>query len=204
MKISMQLYTKRGDFGNTNLIGGRTVSKDSTRVDSYGTIDELNSLVGYIVSQIGAEDAMIKNELVKLQHDLFDCGTDLSTPHGVREYKVQKDLVDWIEERIDQYAEEAPAIEKFIIPGGDPVAGLLHMARTVTRRAERIIVALSKETTVNPVVAIFINRLSDYFFALARVINHRHGVEEPFYERGGVVFHPDLKKEALPKTKYDD
>lgn len=103
----MQLYTKRGDFGNTNLIGGRTVSKDSTRVDSYGTIDELNSLVGYIVSQIGVEDATIKNELVKLQHDLFDCGTDLSTPHGVREYKVQKDLVDWIEERIDQYAEEA-------------------------------------------------------------------------------------------------
>lgn len=204
MEIDMQLYTKRGDFGNTNLIGGRTVSKDSTIVESYGTIDELNSIVGYIVSQVSEEDVMIKNELIKLQHDLFDCGTDLSTPQGLKEYKVQKDLLDWIEERIDQYAEEAPAIEKFIIPGGDSVAGLLHIARTVTRRAERVVVALSKETKVNPVVAVFINRLSDYFFALARVINYRHGVEEPFYERGGVVFHTDLKKEALPRTKYDD
>ena len=200
----MQLYTKRGDFGNTNLIGGRTVPKDSIRVESYGTIDELNSLVGYIVSQISDDaDLEIKQELIKLQHDLFDCGTDLSTPDGLKEYKVQEDLVEWIEARIDVYAEEPSIIEKFIIPGGHPVSSLLHIARTVTRRAERIIVALSKETAINPIVPVFINRLSDYFFALARVVNYRKGIEEPFYERGGAVFHTDLKKEALPKTKYN-
>ncbi|MFL2106417.1 cob(I)yrinic acid a,c-diamide adenosyltransferase [Desemzia sp. FAM 23991] len=197
----MQVYTKRGDFGNTNLIGGRTIPKDSIRVESYGTIDELNSLMGYIVSQL--DDTDIKQELIKLQHDLFDCGTDLATPDGLKEYKVQKELVEWIESRIDIYAEEPPAIEKFIIPGGHPVSSLLQVARTVTRRAERIIVALSRETTINPIVPIFINRLSDYFFAIARVVNHRKGIEEPFYERGGVVFHTDLKKEAIPKTKYN-
>lgn len=199
----MQLYTKRGDFGNTNIIGGRTVPKDSVRVESYGTIDELNSLVGYIVSQMDDTDLEIRQELSQLQHDLFDCGTDLSTPDGLREYKVQKELVEWIEARIDVYAEEPPVIEKFIIPGGHPVSSLLQVARTVTRRAERIIVALSRETNINPIVPIFINRLSDYFFALARVVNHRKGIEEPLYERGGVVFHKELKKEALPKTKYN-
>lgn len=200
----MQLYTKRGDFGNTNIIGGRTVPKNSIRVESYGTIDELNSLVGYIVSQIDSEETEIRQELVQLQHDLFDCGTDLSTPDGLREYKVQKELVNWIEERIDVYSEEPPAVDKFIIPGGHPVSALLHMARTVTRRAERIIVSLSKETKINPVVPIFINRLSDYFFALSRVINSRKGISEPVYERGGTVFHNELKKEGLPKTKYND
>lgn len=200
----MQLYTKRGDFGNTNIIGGRTVAKDSIRVESYGTIDELNSLVGYIVSQMDAEDTEIKQELVKLQHDLFDCGTDLSTPDGLKEYKVQKELVEWIEERIDVYSEEPAMVDKFIIPGGHPVSALIQVARTVTRRAERIIVTLSKETKVNPAVPIFINRLSDYFFALGRVINHRKGISEPLYERGGTVFHNELKKENLPKTKYND
>lgn len=199
----MQLYTKRGDFGNTNLIGGRTVPKDSVRVESYGTIDELNSLVGYIVSQMDGNELEMKQELTKLQQDLFDCGTDLSTPDGLREYKIQKELVEWIETRIDTYAEEPPVIEKFIIPGGHPVSSLLQIARTVTRRAERIIVALSRETTINPIVPVFINRLSDYFFAVARVVNYRQGIEESFYERGGTVFHTDLKKEALPKTKYN-
>ncbi|WP_255565810.1 cob(I)yrinic acid a,c-diamide adenosyltransferase [Desemzia sp. RIT 804] len=199
----MQLYTKRGDFGNTNLIGGRTIPKDSVRVESYGTIDELNSLVGYIVSQMDDTALEMKQELIKIQHDLFDCGTDLSTPDGLKEYKVQKELVEWIETRIDVYAEEPPVIEKFIIPGGDPVSSLLHVARTVTRRAERIIVGLSREAAINPIVPIFMNRLSDYFFAIARVVNHRKGIEEPFYERGGAVFHTDLKKEAIPKTKYN-
>lgn len=200
----MQLYTKRGDFGNTNLVGGRTVSKDSIRVESYGTIDELNSLIGYIVSQIDSQETEIKEELIKLQHDLFDCGTDLSTPDGLREYKVDKELVEWIEQRIDLYSEEPPEVDKFIIPGGHPVSALIHMARTVTRRAERLIVTLSKEEKINPVVPIFVNRLSDYFFALARVINSRKGISEPLYERGGAVFHKELKKETLPKTKYND
>lgn len=198
----MQLYTKRGDYGNTNLIGQRTIPKDNIRVETYGTLDELNSLIGVIVSQMDEEDNRLKSELIDLQHLLFDCGTDLATLDGERPYKVKKEAVEWIEEQIDVYAEEPPIIEKFVIPGGHPVASLLHLARTVTRRAERLIVTLNREEKINTVVAIFVNRLSDYLFALARVVNHRKGVAEPLYERGGKVFHPELKKEQLPKTHY--
>lgn len=198
----MQLYTKRGDYGNTNLIGQRTIPKDDIRVEAYGTLDELNSLIGVIVSQMDEEDSRLKSELIDLQHLLFDCGTDLATLDGERPYKVKKEAVEWIEEQIDVYAEEPPIIEKFVIPGGHPVASLLHLARTVTRRAERLIVTLNREEKINTVVAIFVNRLSDYLFALARVVNHRKGVAEPLYERGGKVFHPELKKEQLPKTHY--
>ncbi|SFH69949.1 cob(I)yrinic acid a,c-diamide adenosyltransferase [Pisciglobus halotolerans] len=198
----MQLYTKRGDYGNTNLIGQRTIPKDNIRVETYGTLDELNSLIGVIVSQMDEEDNRLKSELIDLQHLLFDCGTDLATFDGERPYKVKKEAVEWIEEQIDVYAEEPPIIEKFVIPGGHPVASLLHLARTVTRRAEHLIVTLNREEKINTVVAIFVNRLSDYLFALARIVNHRKGVAEPLYERGGKVFHPELKKEQLPKTHY--
>lgn len=198
----MQLYTKRGDYGNTNLIGQGTIPKDDIRVETYGTLDELNSLIGVIVSQMDEEDNRLKSELIDLQHLLFDCGTDLATIDGERPYKVKKEAVEWIEEQIDVYAEEPPIIEKFVIPGGHPVASLLHLARTVTRRAERLIVTLNREEKINTVVAIFVNRLSDYLYALARVVNHRKGVAEPLYERGGKVFHPELKKEQLPKTHY--
>lgn len=198
----MQIYTKRGDNGNTNLIGGRTISKDSIRVESYGTLDELNSLVGVIISQMSDEDLTLKEELKEIQLHLFDCGTDLATLEGTREYIITKEAVEWLENRIDTYSEEPPAIEKFVLPGGHPVASFIHLARTVTRRAERVIVSLNKDEHINRAVLIFINRLSDYFFALARVVNSRKGITEPFYERGGDVFHPELKKETLPKTHY--
>lgn len=190
----MQLYTKRGDFGNTNLIGGRTVRKDDKRVVAYGTLDELNAIVGYAISQCTAEEESIQNELVQLQHLLFDCGTDLADAKGKLPRKISEAEIKGLEQRIDDYANEAPAIESFILPGGDPLAALLQVARTVTRRAEREIVSLQNEQEINQAVSVFINRLSDYFFALARVINHRKGVSEPIYERGGKVFHSDVKK----------
>ncbi|WP_028273968.1 cob(I)yrinic acid a,c-diamide adenosyltransferase [Atopococcus tabaci] len=190
----MKLYTKRGDQGNTNLIGGRTVRKDDKRVAAYGTLDELNSLVGYIISQCSEEEKEIVDELVELQHYLFDCGTDLADIKGKLPRKITDEQISWLEKRIDGYAEEAPTIESFILPGGDPVAALIQMARTVTRRAEREIVSLQNEQEINTAVFVFINRLSDYFFALARVINHRKGVTEPIYERGGKVFHNEEKQ----------
>ncbi|MCA9766716.1 MAG: cob(I)yrinic acid a,c-diamide adenosyltransferase [Carnobacterium sp.] len=198
----MQLYTKRGDYGNTNLIGGRTISKDAIRVESYGTLDELNSLVGVIISQMTDEELILKEELAEIQLLLFDCGTDLATLDGTRDYLVTKEAVEWVESRIDDYSTEPSVIEKFILPGGDPVASFLHLARTVTRRAERIIVSLGKAEKINQVVLIFINRLSDYFFALARVVNSRKEIKEPFYEKGGKVFHPELKNRTIPKTHY--
>ncbi|MER1955643.1 MAG: cob(I)yrinic acid a,c-diamide adenosyltransferase [Desemzia incerta] len=193
----MQIYTKRGDYGNTNIIGGRTVKKDSMRVEAYGTIDEANSLMGYIISQMTEQDKALKSELVEMQQNLFDCGTDLATLHGKMEYKVTEEMIKWIESRIDVYAEIPDAIESFVLPGGHPVASLLHLARTTIRRAERRIVSLAAEEETNPHVGIFINRLSDYLFAVARLVNHQAGIKEPLYERGGKVFHTSLTKKDI-------
>lgn len=193
----MQIYTKRGDYGNTNIIGGRTVKKDSTRVEAYGTVDEANSLIGYIISQMDEQEEALKNELVEMQQYLFDCGTDLATPNGKKDYKVTAEMVEWIESRIDVYAEIPDAIESFVLPGGHPVASLLHMARTTVRRAERRIVSLAAEEETNPHVSIFMNRLSDYLFAVARLVNHQAGIKEPLYERGGKVFHTSLTKKDI-------
>ena len=135
----MQLYTKTGDKGLTKLVGGQSVAKDAERVNAYGTIDELNSWIGYTITKLDKDDKL-RDELLQLQHYLFDCGSDLSTPQGVYPYKVDQQLIDWIEERIDTYAEIPPALERFILPGGDEIASMIHVARTIARRAERHIV----------------------------------------------------------------
>ncbi|MBF0779548.1 MULTISPECIES: cob(I)yrinic acid a,c-diamide adenosyltransferase [unclassified Granulicatella] len=189
----MQLYTKTGDKGLTKLVGGQSVAKDSERVCAYGTLDELNSWVGYTISQMDKQDP-IADELLQLQHYLFDCGSDLSTPHGVYPYKVDQSLVDWIEKRIDVYAEIPPALESFILQGGHPIASMIHVARTIARRAERHIVGTMWTTEINNQVLVFVNRLSDYFFALARVLNYQHGVKDIPYERSGKVFHNNITK----------
>ena len=184
----MQLYTKTGDKGLTKLVGGQSVAKDAERVNAYGTTDELNSWLGYIISKMDATDEL-RDELLQLQHYLFDCGSDLSTPHGVYPYKVDQNMIDWIESRIDIYAEIPPALEKFILPGGDEIASMIHVARTIARRAERHIVGTMWTTEINHYVLVFVNRLSDYFFALARVINFRKNQPDIAYERGSKVFH---------------
>jgi len=189
----MQLYTKRGDYGNTNLIGGKTVRKDDDRVEAYGTIDELNSIVGYAINQLPEGNTELKNELFAIQHYLFDSGTDLADHTKKLEAKITEEEIKWLEEKIDEHSEKAAPLEKFILPGGHPSASLFQIARTVTRRAERCIVPLVKEEEENKDVFIFINRLSDYFFAVARELNAECGIEEPTYDRGGKVFH-EIKK----------
>lgn len=191
----MQLYTKTGDKGLTKLVGGQSVAKDAERVHAYGTIDELNSWIGYIVSKLAEGDAL-RAELLQLQHYLFDCGSDLSTPQGVYPYKVDQVLVDWIEERVDTYADIPPALEVFILPGGSEIASMVHVARTIARRAERHIVGTMWTTEINPTVLVFVNRLSDYFFALARVINFRENRKDISYERGAKVFHKITKEDV--------
>ena len=192
----MKIYTKTGDKGMTRLIGGAHVSKDSNRVAAYGTLDELNSLIGYIVSQMGEVDNQdIKADLLEIQQYLFDCGTDLATPDGIRDYRLTKEPTKWLEDRIDIYTEIPPKIEEFILPGGTPIASQSHMARTVTRRGERSIVSVSWTAEINQHVLKFTNRLSDYFFAAARVANFRSGCKDVSYIRSGKVFHhgPDQK-----------
>ncbi|AZQ48431.1 cob(I)yrinic acid a,c-diamide adenosyltransferase [Bacillus sp. GX] len=192
----MKLYTKTGDKGKTSVIGGR-VDKDDIRVEAYGTIDEANSHIGYAMTKLqGKSFGDIYHELENIQHELFDCGGDLAIVAGKIPYKVTIEMVESLEGRIDSYIEEAPPLERFILPGGSDPAAAIHMARTVVRRAERYIVTLQKEGEINEVVLKYVNRLSDYLFAVARVINARLQVKDVEYNRSAIVFRDKNEKEV--------
>ncbi|RHW40037.1 cob(I)yrinic acid a,c-diamide adenosyltransferase [Lysinibacillus yapensis] len=185
----MKLYTKTGDQGKTSLMGGR-VRKDDLRVEAYGTIDELNSFVGKAITELDStvfQDML--QDLETIQHELFDCGGDLANVMKERRYKLQESSIEALEKRIDVLSEEAPPLKRFILPGGTPAAATLHIARTVTRRAERRVVTLTNEVEDVPVIVQkYLNRLSDYFFAAARVVNFRLQVKDVEYIRSGDVF----------------
>ncbi|MBY4602318.1 MULTISPECIES: cob(I)yrinic acid a,c-diamide adenosyltransferase [Bacillus] len=185
----MKLYTKTGDKGQTSLVGGRT-DKDSLRVESYGTIDELNSFVGLALAELSVQPGFedLTAELLTIQHELFDCGGDLAIVTERKDYKLTEESVSFLETRIDAYTAEAPELKKFILPGGSKGASLLHAARTITRRAERRVVALMKSEEIHETVLRYLNRLSDYFFAAARVVNVRCGIDDIEYERSAIVF----------------
>ena len=191
----MKLYTKTGDRGKTSLIGGRA-DKDHLRVEAYGTLDEANSFIGLAQSYLKAEEALfhdILSELTAIQHELFDCGSDLAHVNVQEEGKRKAESITMLEERIDAYVEEAPQLTKFILPGGTEAASFLHAARTVIRRAERKIVALAKEEDIPPLALPYVNRLSDYLFAAARIVNHRLGEVDVEYERSADVFRTKKK-----------
>lgn len=187
----MRLYTKYGDKGFTRLYGGDRVSKTHVRVEAYGTMDEVCSLLGYIVAEMGKYENLLdlKLECEEIQQHLFDCGSDLATPRELRPYKQLPENVTFLEEKMDEYMHIPEALEFFIIPGGHSLAGLLHMARTTTRRLERRMVeVLEAGEAVNEVGLIYINRLSDYFFALARLVNHRLQTPDTVYKRSAKIF----------------
>lgn len=193
---NLRLYTRSGDKGETSLIGGR-VKKDNIRVEAYGTIDETNSFVGKTVAELDRElFTDILEDLEKIQHELFDCSSDLSTVLENSEYKVSEEDVTYLEEKIDELIEEAPKLERFILPGGSDASASIHIARTIVRRAERLIVTLMNEEgeTVPEAVLKYINRVSDYFFAAARVINARQNVPDVEYVRSAKVFQGSNKK----------
>lgn len=185
----LKIYTKTGDKGQTGLIGGRT-DKDDIRVEAYGTIDEANSFIGKAVTELDSvKFADILEDLETIQHELFDCGGDLANVSNRRVYKMTDEAIEAMEKRIDVLVEEGPILERFILPGGTPAAATLHIARTVTRRAERLTVTLSKtQDDVPTVVQRYLNRLSDYLFAAARVANVRENVSDVEYVRSAKVF----------------
>lgn len=193
----MQIYTRTGDKGFTKIVGGIQLAKDADRVKAYGTVDELNSIVGMAIS-LDETTPALREELKTIQQYLFDCGNDLATPHGKNPYRVSKELTLWLESRIDEYAQIPPVVESFILPGGSKLASQLHFARTVARRAEREIVTFQWTNEMNEEVLKFVNRLSDYFFALARVANSQAGITDVLYERSGKVFHTEITKADLP------
>ncbi|MDU0156617.1 cob(I)yrinic acid a,c-diamide adenosyltransferase [Bacillus cabrialesii] len=193
----MKLYTKTGDKGQTSLVGGRT-DKDSLRVESYGTIDELNSFVGLALAELSGQSGFedLTAELLNIQHELFDCGGDLAKVTERKGYKLTEESVSFLEKRIDAYTAEAPELKKFILPGGSKGASLLHAARTITRRAERRVVSLMKSEQIHETVLRYLNRLSDYFFAAARVVNVRSGIDDVEYERSAIVFRDRSSSES--------
>ena len=178
----MKIYTRGGDKGMTHLIGCKEVHKHSQRIEAYGTLDEVNSFIGLALAK-DSNFGNMADELNRIQHLLFDCGTDLATPpEAMDEGRINQLHVDWLEERIDHYTSILPPLKNFILPGGGIGSAHLHVARAVARRAEREIMRLSATEAVYPHTLSFINRLSDYLFVAARFINIENGTQEHIYQ----------------------
>ncbi|MCU0491085.1 MAG: cob(I)yrinic acid a,c-diamide adenosyltransferase [Chloroflexaceae bacterium] len=173
----MKIYTKTGDKGETGLWGGLRVPKDSLRVQAYGTVDECNAALG--VARASGLDGGLDGLLAKVQDQLFVVGSDLATPgESANIPRVGAEEVTFLEQTIDALERELEPLRQFILPGGTPAAAHLHLARTVCRRAERWTVTLGREEPINEQVSVYLNRLSDMLFVLARAANARAGVDD--------------------------
>lgn len=176
-----KIYTKTGDKGYTSLTGGQRVKKDSARVEAYGTIDEINGMIGYAISKMDIEELEpVKKMLENIQRDLFHVGAELSTPSGNAVYwPLDNKQIEYIEQSIDFLEGELEALTQFILPGGSEVGSLLHVIRTMVRRGERTAVSLLDEGNI--LVVSYLNRLSDFMFVAARWVNMKNGIKEtPF------------------------
>ena len=173
----MMLYTKTGDDGSTGLVGGSRVSKCDVRVAAYGEVDETNAAMGLVIA--GCSDGQIVERLREIQSVLFVIGAELATPEGqTPDPQVGDKHVKQLERWIDEASAETPPLRCFVLPGGAFPAASLHLARTVCRRAERAVVTLALHQSVRRTVMVYLNRLSDLLFALARLANVRAGVPE--------------------------
>jgi cob(I)alamin adenosyltransferase len=177
----MKIYTRSGDAGETGLYGGQRVPKDDIRVEACGTLDELNAALGMAAAL--ANDNQVHESITTLQHDLFAAGWDLATPITADVPRLNGSCAMRLETEIDTYEAELPPLRNFILPGGNPSSAALHQARCVCRRAERRVVALMQQETINHEIERYLNRVSDYLFVLARVAAHRDGVEEITWTR---------------------
>ncbi|GMA17048.1 cob(I)yrinic acid a,c-diamide adenosyltransferase [Deinococcus metallilatus] len=181
----MKLYTRTGDKGSTGLYGADRVSKAHPRVEAYGTVDELNSVIGLARAhnaQGGQPDTALDADLEYLQNALFDLGADLATrqdsPYAKNLSRIDAEDSAFLEAMIDRYQEHAPPFTGFVHPGGTPTAAALQLARTVARRAEREVIRLAQEEEINPHVQVYLNRVSDLLFVMARAANQQAGVSE--------------------------
>lgn len=166
-----KIYTRGGDQGQTSLVDGTRLSKDAPRITAYGTVDETNATIGLArLHTTGDADAM----LGRIQNDLFDLGADLATPESDAmegALRIQQSQVDRLEQEIDQLNESLEPLDSFVLPGGSPGSSFLHLARTVSRRAERDAITLATTDSINPVAIKYLNRLSDHLFVLGRILN---------------------------------
>jgi cob(I)alamin adenosyltransferase len=187
----MKIYTRTGDKGETGLIGGKRVSKDNSRIIAYGSVDELNSHIGLIVSLLSLKDKVlfrdIINLLTRVQNDLFIIGSDLADPRSLSETQTQnqyktprvtKNMISYLEVTIDKFELQLTPIAFFILPGGSIESSSLHISRSIARRAEIATIALSKSETINLNIIVYLNRLSDLLFVCGRLVNKGLGVED--------------------------
>lgn len=183
----MRIYTKRGDKGKTSLFGGTRVEKSSPRIKAYGTVDELNSLIGVAAAHDMSDHG--KRLIKKVQEDLFVLGADLATPPDYEERiaRLDEDAIGFLEEAIDEMEEQLESLKNFILPGGSKQGATLHYARTVCRRAERSVVACVEQEDISEIPVKYLNRLSDFLFVLGRYENKQAGVKED-------VWNPERKK----------
>ncbi len=178
----MKIYTKTGDKGKTSLYGGTRISKSHLRIDSYGNTDELNSFLGLLISKT-PDNAQLPL-LIQIQNQLFVIGSQLAAgnDHDFKLPEIKDEDIENLEVAIDEMNEVLPKLKHFVLPGGDEAISYAHVCRTITRRAERAVVALSLVEKIDDINIIYLNRLSDYFFVLARYIAHCHGVAEVKWE----------------------
>jgi len=174
-----KIYTRTGDKGTTGLGDGSRVDKDNLRVETFGTVDELNSVIGLVLS---AElDTAIRNCLTRTQHELFDLGGELCMPGYTL---IPAEFVDQLETDLDHFNEDLPPLKDFILPGGSEAASRCHLARTVCRRAERLMVSLAKNEDLNEISLRYLNRLSDLLFVIARVLARANDGTEVIWIHG--------------------
>ncbi len=173
----MKIYTKTGDDGENGLFGGPRVPKDHLRIETYGTVDELNSVVGIVRLHVSAASRELDAQLERIQNELFDLGAALATPDPIKFgiTGVSEESVALLEQSMDRFDADLEPLKQFILPGGAPAAAYLHLARTVCRRAERLTVALARQSDIAPTGVVYLNRLSDWFFVAARWINKQAG-----------------------------
>jgi cob(I)alamin adenosyltransferase len=180
----MKIYTRTGDKGETGLIGGRRTSKTDPRIVAYGAVDELNSSIGMANCILAAEEvfADLIDALTKVQNELFVVGSDLADPdypaskHNTP--RVTEDMAFALESAIDKFESELTPITFFILPGGNTEASILHICRSIARRAETVAVTLANNEKINPAILIYLNRLSDLLFVAARLANKRLGISD--------------------------
>lgn len=179
----MKIYTKKGDAGSTFLFGGGPYPKDNPRIQVYGTVDELNSILGCAASE--EKNESLKQSILETQKQLFVLGSELASVNPDAKLQagfLQKKHIEKMEKEIDQMEGELNSLKNFILPGGCQSSSFLHLGRTVCRRAERELVALSRLESLRPEILIYLNRLSDFLFVLARYSNHKCGIQDILWE----------------------
>jgi len=198
--MSKKIYTRTGDDGTTSLFGGERVGKGNPRIDAYGTVDETNSIVGQARAHLQGEpgEEELDPVLGDLQEELFVLGADLATPLNAKPVveRIDEEHVTALEERIDRFDADLQPLKRFILPGGTPVGASLHSARTVCRRAERRSVEASTSTPINEQAIVYLNRLSDLFFVLARWANRQAEVREESWVRASPGAEEDPSEDA--------